>query len=134
MEKISIKENNIFQKEINNLYLIQSFSADNECIWVAKLRKDGKYLALGGKSCALKIWKIKSINDNLDEYDKNGINGYFKFINELPFRIYKEHLSDITDICWGINVNFFILFFLFYFINFFYFNYKRIKIFYYRLV
>jgi hypothetical protein len=116
LEKISIKENNIFQKEINNLYLIQSFSADNECIWVAKLRKDGKYLALGGKSCALKIWKIKSINDNLDEYDKNGINGYFKFINELPFRIYKEHLSDITDICWGINVNFFILFFLFYFI------------------
>ena len=94
-------------KHLENLFEIQNIEADSKQIWIAKLREDGKYLATAGKSGILKIWEIISLDESLEDYENNGINNFFKFIKDYPFRIYKEHTDDIIDICWSLKVLFF---------------------------
>lgn len=77
------------------------------------LNNDNKYLATGGKTGLLKIWKIKTFEEEEDiklnsSYDKKDINNSEKrlkddliFIDEIIFKIYWGHSSDITDISWS---------------------------------
>ncbi len=92
------------ERHLDNLFEIQNIQMDIEEIWIAKFRQDGKYFATGGKSGTLKIWETLNLDNSLEEYTKSGINGFFKFFKDYPFRIYKEHFSDIIDICWSNKV------------------------------
>ena len=100
-----ISRNRKKEKHLKNLIEIQNLQIDLEEIWICKFRQDGKYLATAGKSGTLKIWETLSLDDSLEEYIKSGICGFFKFFKDYPFRIYKEHISDIIDICWSNKVN-----------------------------
>lgn len=116
--KINTNKSYYQQKHLINLFDIQSLNVENnQEIWVAKFRHDGKYLATGGKAGCLKIWEITSIDDCLEEYEKSGIQGFFKFFKDYPYRIYKEHTSDIIDVCWSFKV----------FLKFLHLKFKNIK-------
>ena len=60
------------QKKINfqnELIELQKFKADSEQIWVASLDKEHNYLATGGKSGVLKIWKMNTLIDDNNKYN-----------------------------------------------------------------
>ena len=106
------------QKKINfqnELIELQKFKADSEQIWVASLDKDHNYLATGGKSGVLKIWKMNTLIDDNNKYNNpflfsnnerefktnSEIKNYLNFIDETVYKIYCEHSSDIIDISWS---------------------------------
>jgi len=94
---------------LKSLIEIQILQIDFQEIRICKFRQDGKYLATAGKSGCLRIWEKLSLDDSLEEYVKSGVCGFFKFFKDYPFRIYKEHTSDIIDVCWSNKVNYLIL-------------------------
>lgn len=93
---------------------MQKFKADSEQIWVAALDNFHNYLATGGKSGVLKIWKINTLQDddnkynnsllysnNKNEFETNEEKKYLNIIDETVFKIYCEHTLDIIDIAWS---------------------------------
>lgn len=95
------------EKHLMNIFEVQNLQIDSQEIWISKFRQDGKYLATAGKSGTLRIWEALNLNDSLEEYIKHGISGFFKFFKDFPFRIYKEHTSDIIDLSWSNKVKYF---------------------------
>lgn len=93
-------------KHLKNLIEIQNLQIDSQETWICKFRHDGKYLATAGKSGTLRIWETLSLDDSLEEYIKSGVCGFFKFFKDYPFRIYKEHIGDIIDVCWSNRVKY----------------------------
>ena len=98
----------------NELIELQNFKADSEQIWSAVLDTTKNYLATGGKSGVLKIWKIRTILDDQNKYincilfQNKTINSYddevksfLNIIDESVFKIYYTHTLDITDISWS---------------------------------
>ena len=107
------KKNINFQNELIEL---QKFKADSEQIWVAILDITKSYLATGGKSGVLKIWRINTMEDDENKYinsflfkNKNkeiDLNDeekklFLNIIDESIYKIYYNHSSDITDISWS---------------------------------
>ena len=65
------------QKKINfqyELIELQKFKADAEQIWVTAFDYSFNYLATGGRSGVLKIWKINTLLDDENKYIKSIIN------------------------------------------------------------
>ena len=100
----------------NELVELQKFKVDSEQIWVAALDVDKNYLATGGKTGVLKIWRINTMLDDQNKYinsflfkDKNTetvLNedekkSFLNIIDESIYKIYYNHSSDITDISWS---------------------------------
>ena len=54
----------------NELLELQNFKADSEQIWVASLDKNHNYLATGGKSGVVKIWKMNTLQDDDNKYNE----------------------------------------------------------------
>jgi WD40 repeat protein len=95
------KQPNMKDKHINNLLELQSFQADSQQIWSAKISNDGRYLATGGKSGVIKLFEIYSLEESIDNYEYKGIASFLKFINESAFRVYTEHSNDIIELRWS---------------------------------
>jgi len=100
----------------NELIELQKFKADSEQIWVASLDVTKNYLATGGKSGVLKIWKINTMQDDHNKYinsflfknedtetilDEEEKKSFLNIIDESVYKIYYSHDSDITDISWS---------------------------------
>ena len=100
----------------NELIELQKFKVDSEQIWVASFDVEKNYLATGGKTGVLKIWRINTILDDQNKYinsflfkDKNNetvLNdeekkSFLNIIDESIYKIYYNHSSDITDISWS---------------------------------
>ena len=100
----------------NELIELQKFKADSEQIWVASLDVTKNYLATGGKSGILKIWKINTMQDDHNKYinsflfknedtetilDEEEKKSFLNIIDESVYKIYYSHDSDITDISWS---------------------------------
>ena len=100
----------------NELIELQKFKADSEQIWVASLDVTKNYLATGGKSGVLKIWKINTMQDDHNKYinsflfknedtetilDDEEKKSFLNIIDESVYKIYYSHDSDITDISWS---------------------------------
>ena len=100
----------------NELIELQKFKADSEQIWVASLDSTKNYLATGGKSGVLKIWKINTMQDDHNKYinsflfknedsesilDDEEKKSFLNIIDESVYKIYYNHDSDITDISWS---------------------------------
>ena len=100
----------------NELIELQKFKADSEQIWVASLDVTKNYLATGGKSGILKIWKINTMQDDHNKYinsflfknedtetilDDEEKKSFLNIIDESVYKIYYSHDSDITDISWS---------------------------------
>ena len=100
----------------NELVELQKFKVDSEQIWVAALDVDKNYLATGGETGVLKIWRINTMLDDQNKYinsflfkDKNTetvLNedekkSFLNIIDESIYKIYYNHSSDITDISWS---------------------------------
>ena len=98
----------------NELIELQNFKADSEQIWVASIDYSYNYIATGGKSGVVKIWKINTIIDDENKYiksilyknknysiNKDEIKSYLNIIDESVYKIYFMHTSDITDISWS---------------------------------
>ena len=102
----------------NELIELQNFKADSEQIWVASIDSTYNYLATGGKSGVLKIWKINTMLDDENKYiksvlyknknysiNKEDIKSFLNIIEESVYKIYYSHTSDITDISWSKKYN-----------------------------
>ena len=105
------------QNKINfqyELIELQKFKADAEQIWVTSFDYSFNYLATGGRSGVLKIWKINTLLDDENKYIKSIINknkeistnkeeikSFLNIIEESVYKIYYNHTSDITDISWS---------------------------------
>ena len=104
----------------NELMELQNFKADSEQIWVASLDHLHNYLATGGKSGVLKIWKMNTLEDDNDKYNNSLLfsekkdndenkelktdeeaKNYLNIIDETVYKIYCEHTLDIIDIAWS---------------------------------
>ena len=100
----------------NELIELQKFKVDSEQIWVAAFDVEKNYLATGGKTGVLKIWRINTMLDDRNKYinsfifkDKNSetvLNeeekkSFLNIIDESIYKIYYNHSSDITDISWS---------------------------------
>ena len=98
----------------NELVELQKFKADSEQIWIAVLDVTKNYLATGGKSGVVKIWKINNISDDENKYinsplfdirdfssKEEEIKSFLNLIDETAYKIYFTHTSDITDISWS---------------------------------
>ena len=100
----------------NELIELQKFKADSEQIWVAVLDMTKNYLATGGKSGVLKIWRINTMKEDENKYinsflfkNKNSeVNlneeeqkSFLNIIDESIYKIFYNHTSDITDIAWS---------------------------------
>lgn len=100
----------------NELIELQKFKVDSEQIWVAAFDVEKNYLATGGKTGVLKIWRINTMLDDQNKYinsflfkDKNTetvLNeeekkSFLNIIDESIYKIYYNHSSDITDISWS---------------------------------
>mmetsp|Transcript_34675 Transcript_34675/g.53133 ORF Transcript_34675/g.53133 Transcript_34675/m.53133 type:complete len:90 (+) Transcript_34675:981-1250(+) len=48
--------------DFNNLSLQQTIKLQNSdsTIWVVKFRRDGRFMATGGKDCILRIWQLQT--------------------------------------------------------------------------
>lgn len=122
---------NIDEKDtfFQNLYEVQNFDIEDNSIWIIKLSNDGKFIATGGISGVLKVYPLNhdycpeatsfscnrkvsyGNNDchsaflsNSTSYSSNNSLSAFKVIKESAVKIFKGHLNDIIDICWGIHV------------------------------
>jgi hypothetical protein len=104
MPIIHVKNKNIKEVHLENLFILQDFQCDSQAVWIAKLSYDGKYLATGGQSGVLKIWSVYSEEESLDNYEYKGLLSYIKLINENAYRVYNEHVSDIVDMSWNMTV------------------------------
>ena len=110
----------------NELIELQKFQADSEQIWVASLDHLHNFLATGGKSGVLKIWKMNTLKDDNDKYNNSllfsennnnsgnnnnnenkefktdeEVKNYLNIIDETVYKIYCEHTLDIIDIAWS---------------------------------
>jgi WD40 repeat protein len=102
----------------NELIELQKFKADSEQIWVASLDNFHNYLATGGKSGVLKIWKINTLQDDNNKYNNplllfsnnkedkefktdEEVKNYLNIIDETVYKIFCEHTLDIIDIAWS---------------------------------
>ena len=97
----------------NELLELQNFKADSEQIWVAVLNSFHTFLATGGKSGVLKIWKMNTIRDDDNKYNKSLLFSenkerklcdtkcFLNIIEETVYKIYCEHSLDIIDISWS---------------------------------
>ena len=96
----------------NELIELQKFQAESEQIWVASLDNTNNYLATGGKSGVLKIWRINNMLDDQNKYINNILfkntnlneeekKSFLNIIDESIYKIYYNHTSDITDISWS---------------------------------
>ena len=101
----------------NELLQLQNFKADSEQIWVASLDNSHNYLATGGKSGVVKIWKMNTLQDDDNKYNNsllfsNNLNNkelksdeeiknFLNIIDESVYKIYCEHNEDIIDISWS---------------------------------
>jgi WD40 repeat protein len=75
-------------------------------IWANRFSKDGKYMATGGQSCVLNIWKVlRDLNrDNDPLYEMQDFNPHersIKVFHDAPVRVYTGHTADILDISWS---------------------------------
>ena len=111
---ITIKSKNINNpknKNIQLLYELQDFIADDSSITVIKIDDEGKYLSMGFKSGLIKIYEI--INYSYEKYklfyDKNNLKEYLNFINETPFKKLTIHPNEIIDLFWLLSSNNFFL-------------------------
>lgn len=80
-------------------------------IWCSRFSKDGKYMATGGQSCVLNIWKVlrdmDRKNDPLDDMpDLDPHQESIKVFHDAPVRVYTGHTADILDISWS-KVNYY---------------------------
>ena len=98
----------------NELLELQNFKADSEQIWVASLDKNHNYLATGGKSGVVKIWKMNTLQDDDNKYNNSillfnnkelksdeEIKHFLNIIDESVYKLYCEHSLDIIDIAWS---------------------------------
>ncbi|KAI8056347.1 WD40-repeat-containing domain protein [Thamnidium elegans] len=75
-------------------------------VWASRFSKDGKYMATGGQSCTLKIWKVLRDLDRDDGLSVQDINPHepsIKVFHDAPVRVYTGHTADILDISWSKN-------------------------------
>lgn len=73
-------------------------------IWANRFSKDGKYMATGGQSCTLTIWKVLrdlDRNDGLSVQDINPHEPSVKVFHDAPVRVYTGHTADVLDISWS---------------------------------
>ena len=114
LKTIPIKSKNINNpknKNIQILYELQDFIADDSSITVIKIDDEGKYLSMGFKSGLIKIYEI--INYSYEKYklfyDKNNLKEYLNFINETPSKKLTIHPNEIIDLFWLLSSNNFFL-------------------------
>lgn len=90
-------------KHFKTLIELQNFYIEDSSIWIVKFSKDLKYLATGSKNGIIKIFEIINYHyDNFESvYKSNEILLYLNFLNEKPYKILNEHLSDIIDLTWS---------------------------------
>ncbi|EPB81532.1 hypothetical protein HMPREF1544_11600 [Mucor circinelloides 1006PhL] len=75
-------------------------------IWANRFSKDGKYMATGGQSCVVNVWKVLrdlERNDNIDIQDLLPHEPSIKVFHDAPVRTYVGHTADILDISWSKN-------------------------------
>ncbi|KAG0175294.1 hypothetical protein DFQ30_009566 [Apophysomyces sp. BC1015] len=63
--------------------------------WIIKFSKDGKYMATGGQSCIVYVWRVLSQEETTE--DK------IKVFEDVPIHEYRGHAADILDISWSKN-------------------------------
>ena len=96
----------------NELLELQNFKADSEQIWVAIFDNSHNYLATGGKTGVLKIWKMITLLDDNNKYNNSLLfsnkelkdeetKNFLNIIDETAYKIYCEHTLDIIDISWS---------------------------------
>lgn len=75
-------------------------------IWANRFSKNGKYMATGGQSCVVNVWKVLrdlERNDNIDIQDLLPHEPSIKVFHDAPVRTYVGHTADVLDISWSKN-------------------------------
>lgn len=92
---------------------IEKFKGENtndskqpvDAVWTSRFSKNGKYMATGGQSCVINIWKVlrdlERGQDNMDVQDMLPHEPSIKVFHDAPVRIYIGHTADILDISWS---------------------------------
>ncbi|KAI7863889.1 WD40-repeat-containing domain protein [Spinellus fusiger] len=68
----------------------------HNAIWTMKFSKDGRYLATGGQSAVVLVWKAMS---EADEQGKGSET--ISVFDKAPARVYRGHSADILDLSWS---------------------------------
>ncbi|GAA5796656.1 hypothetical protein HPULCUR_002030 [Helicostylum pulchrum] len=85
---------------------VEGIKEPSGAVWASRFSKDGKYMATGGQSCTLKIWKVLRDLDRDDGLYVQDINPHepsIKVFHDTPVRVYTGHTADILDISWSKN-------------------------------
>jgi len=100
---VKSKNTSYYNKHFKTLIELQNFYIEDSSIWIVKFSKDLKYLATGSKNGIIKIFEIINYHyDNFENvYKSNEILLYLNFLNEKPYKILNEHISDIIDLTWS---------------------------------
>ncbi|KAL9556565.1 hypothetical protein MBANPS3_001793 [Mucor bainieri] len=75
-------------------------------VWANRFSKDGKYMATGGQSCVIHVWKVLrdlERNDNIDIQDLLPHEPSIKVFHDAPVRTYVGHTADVLDLSWSKN-------------------------------
>ncbi|CAO3607581.1 unnamed protein product [Mucor fragilis] len=75
-------------------------------VWANRFSKDGRYMATGGQSCVIHVWKVLrdlERNDNIDIQDLLPHEPSIKVFHDAPVRTYVGHTADILDLSWSKN-------------------------------
>ncbi|CEP14360.1 hypothetical protein [Parasitella parasitica] len=75
-------------------------------IWVSRFSKDGKYMATGGQTCVVNVWKVLrdlQRNNDVDVQDMLPHEPSVKVFHDAPVRTYVGHTADVLDISWSKN-------------------------------
>ncbi|KAI8643140.1 WD40-repeat-containing domain protein [Parasitella parasitica] len=75
-------------------------------IWVSRFSKDGKYMATGGQTCVVNVWKVLRDLQRSNDVQVQDILPHepsIKVFHDAPVQTYVGHTADVLDISWSKN-------------------------------
>jgi len=73
-------------------------------IWASQFNKDGKYLATGGRDCAVRIWAVISSPEERRKHEESeGERLSAPVFQEKPIKEFRGHTGEVLALSWSKN-------------------------------